>query len=93
MSHTKDLTPAHSKLVLQRMFSVVGAEKEFDTFDFGKEGWYHAHTWTAEEQEEFTKWLGKFLEEKKYCTGTKRRQNMGYYEASKIVGVYGWKTV
>lgn len=81
----------HSQEILKEMCKRVGVD--YDTFDFSKKDWYWEHQWSAEQEENFRVWLGKFLKKHKYVgSGTKRGEDWGYYEAGKIIGNYGWKT-
>ena len=87
------LSKEDSDIVLKEMFKRVGAEDKYDTFDFKKKNWFWDYTWTLEEEQDFIKWVGKFLKEKRYVgKGKKRGMDWGVYEAIKIVGNYGWRT-
>ncbi len=85
------MLPEHMHEILTEMCKRVGADKE--TIDFKKRNWFLEYEWTFEEEDDFTKWLGKFLKKHRYVgAGKKRGVDWGYYEAVKIVGNYGWKT-
>lgn len=85
-----DILPEHTKEILTEMCRRVGVS--YDSVDFNKQQWYQDHTWTAEEQDDFRKWLGGFLRKHKYVgKGKKRGVDWGYYEAGKLVGNYGWR--
>ena len=63
-----------------------------ETVDFTKSDWFLQHTWTAEEEDDFRRWLGVFLKTHKYVgRGKKRGVDWGYYEAGKLIFNYGWK--
>lgn len=85
------ISPEHTQEILAEMCKRVGVDAEM--FDFDQKDWYWQHEWTLEEQDDFRKWLGKFLKKHKYVgPGKKRGQDWGYYEAGKIIFNYGWKT-
>ena len=87
---TLQIKQEHSIEILSEMCRRVGID--YQIFDFKQLGWFRTHSWTEKEQEDFRVWLGKYLEKKKYCHGKKRGQNMGYYEAGKLILSYGWIT-
>lgn len=85
-----EILPEHMRAIIAEMCKRVGVNAE--TIDVKKERWFLEHEWAQEEEEDFTVWLGKFLVKHKYVgRGTKRGVNWGYYEATKLVGNYGWK--
>jgi aromatic ring-opening dioxygenase catalytic subunit (LigB family) len=51
----------HLKEILDNMCLVVGAKD----LDFKKDGWFMEYEWTEEEQEQFRKWIVKYLTENK----------------------------
>ncbi len=79
-----------TETILTELCNRVGVQRK--TVNTAQSHWFWKHTWTEEEEEQFRIWLGKFLEEKKYCRGKYRGQNRGYYEAGKVVMDIGWKT-
>ena len=89
MINKKRISQEDGALILKELCNRVGEDSE--TFDFKQDEWYLTKTWTEEEQEDFRVWLGKFLEDKRYCKGKYRGQNHGYYEAGKLIMNYGWK--
>ena len=45
--------------ILKQMCEVISVD--YDTVDFKEDGWYHKHTWTVEEEDNFLIWLaGQF---------------------------------
>ncbi len=87
------ITAEDFKIIMVEMFRRVGlTERDFENFDFMEPDWYEKHIWTEEEQDEFCKWLGKFLVDKKYVgKHLYRGHNWGEHEAGKFILNYGWK--
>ncbi len=85
-----DISTEHSNEILAEMCKRVGVDEK--TFDFNQKNWFWQHEWTQEQEDDFRKWLGKFLKKHKYVgVGKKRGMDWGYYEAGKILFNYGWK--
>ena len=71
----KELTPEQTKEILTEMCKRVGLK--YEDVDFSKEGWYMAHTWTEQEQDDFRKWLGEYLKKHKNVGKRKYRGQDG----------------
>lgn len=85
-----DISSEHSHEILTEMCRMVGVD--IKTFDFNKKDWFLEYTWAQEKEDDFRKWLGKFLRKYKYVgKGKKHGMDWGYYEAGKLIGNYGWK--
>lgn len=85
----KNIKPEHSKQILSKMCETIGIK--YEDVNFEEPNWYQKHSWTSEQENEFKKWLGKFLVDNKYSfKGKYRGQNCGEYEAAKIIMNYGW---
>mgnify|MGYP003349335496 CR=1 FL=1 len=77
--------------VLREMCSVVGAD--FDTMDFQKDRWFTEYTWTEQQQDDFTKWMEKYLKKKSIA---KHFTNYTLMHRPKVIAEsfvsnYGWK--
>lgn len=72
------------KEIAERLFETIGLE--FKEEIVKKEGWYTEHTWTKDQEEEFTRWLTKLLMQKKRLSKTRARSEAQYF-----VFAYGWK--
>jgi len=84
----------HTQEVIEKMCSIVKANPK--KIDFKKTEWFNKYSWTEHEQEEFTKWLSKYL----YMNGEARRELMANPiknnritdgVARSFVMNYGWK--
>lgn len=73
------------KEIMERLFAAIGIE--FKEEIVKEEDWYLKHTWTKEQEEEFTIWLTKLIMKKKARNKTRAQK-----EASFFVFAYGWKT-
>lgn len=82
------------ELILRKMCDMVGAEYEKMGFKDAK--WYYKHTWTKEQEDEFTEWLADLL----YRRVEARRLFHGFHYKTKrrcreyaesFVWNYGWK--
>lgn len=85
------------EIALRKMFEYVDAD--YDTFDFGVDGWYLSFTWTQEDQNDYADWLArKIWKEPKFRRGVARFPALcRTLEASRGVAnmfilTYGWKT-
>ena len=66
--------------------------------DTTKDGWYHMHSWTEAQEDEFGKWLENYLWENKNVVRelTKRRyinKKQIHQLTQEILLLWGWKTV
>lgn len=70
------------------MFQRVGLDKTYPEIkEFAKQpDWYRLHTWTAEEQNDFRKWLVTFMNKK-----AKVRKEYAEKEAAWFLLDIGWK--
>jgi len=80
------------KIILRKMCESVGAD--FDTIDFNKKDWFWDHEWTAEQEEEFRKWLLQHLK-KLPMKRFRQLYSSGKYQLEKKVMwfcmMYAWK--
>ena len=83
----------HTVAILTEMCDRVNTK--FEDIDFNKERWFMKHSWNKEEQEDFIKWITKYLTENKEA----RREMMNFPDKKNIKKVvkffvwnYGWKT-
>jgi len=84
----------YTQRVIEKMCKVVGAD--INKINFKKKEWFTKHSWTEEEQDEFTKWLSKYLynnrearEELMACPIKCKRSTDGV--ARMFMLNYGWK--
>lgn len=81
--------------ILRKMCSL--ADVEFDSVDFDEESWYCKHSWSKEQEEEFTIWLTDFMKKKENRTVSGAGSLLSNNEArikfaESFVMHYGWKT-
>lgn len=72
------------KEIMERLFAVIGLEFKEETVK--EERWYLKHTWTKEQENEFTQWLTRLLMKKKRMSKIRATKEAQYF-----VFAYGWK--
>ena len=55
--------PENLEFIIKEMFKRVGAD--YDSADLEDPDWFRKHTWTKEEQEQFSLWLKQYLKNNK----------------------------
>jgi hypothetical protein len=84
-------------LVFKKMFEIVGLSlQDYQDFDFTDPQWYLKHSWTMQQEKEFTEWMVEML----YLNSKMRIDLMKFPKKSKIeirrsvnwfTLMYGWK--
>ena len=86
----KSISEKDSKEILTKMCEAISLK--YTDIDFNEKDWFLKYSWTIDQENEFKKWLGKFLVKKGYCwKGKYRGEDHGEHEAAKILMNYGWK--
>ncbi len=87
----------HLTIVLKEMCARVGANYDKLPMKDKEKKWFHLHTWTIKEQDDYIEWLANYL----YTNTKARRELMTIsYQSKKrcrdfaqfFVFNYGWKT-
>lgn len=85
----------HLKVILLKMCSLVGAN--FDEIDFKSKDWYWLYEWDTSTEDEFKKWLYKYVKNDNSARKELFKYNINNKDyvtrwVNDFVGNYGWKT-
>lgn len=74
---------------LVEMFRAVGLDHSIEEImEYAKqEGWYYLHSWTEEQQDQFTAYMDDRLKTKTNWTKRARQREIGMF-----LLMYGWRT-
>ena len=90
----KELSP-HVTEVLREMCRRV--DTDFDSVDFHADNWYMEHRWTKAEEDDFTRWLAKYLCANRSAwvemlgPSVRKKLSRAKKAAGEFVWNYGWK--
>lgn len=82
------------KAILTKMCDMVNVK--FDEIDFKGSDWYLKHEWSKEQQDEFSEWLQKYLNDGKIAwreltnMNSSNKKNRKRF-ANEFIFQYGWK--